>query len=67
MIAPELLDDPSLDAEFLHLDGKDEFGDLLDFDPNENFIDLDIKAELSPPPPVSKGNSSKKVGPVYFM
>jgi hypothetical protein len=54
-----VVEDPCLDVlgdDLLQLDGKDEFGDLLDFDPNENFTDLEVK----PLPANSKTASSAK-------
>ena len=44
--------------DLLPLDGKDEFGDLLDvFDANETFHEVDVK-------PSSKNLSSKKVAKI---
>lgn len=55
------IDDSALDAlggDLLPLDGKDEFGDLLDvFDPHDSFHDVEIK-------PVSKPTTAKKVNSV---
>ncbi len=52
------IDESALDsfgADLLPLDGKDEFGDLLDvFDTNESFHDVEVKSSSKPP-------STKKV------
>lgn len=57
-VATADIDDSALDAlggDLLPLDGKDEFGDLLDvFDPHDSFHDVDVK-------PAAKATTTKKV------